>query len=80
MLRPATPLTILLAVALALLIIAVISAPVTKSIYLGKADDTIYGVFGRCTGGKCSSVGLGYDGEQLCATSSSGTPFADNHL
>ncbi|OAA75467.1 Actin cortical patch SUR7/pH-response regulator PalI [Akanthomyces lecanii RCEF 1005] len=61
MLRPATPLTILLAVALALLIIAVISAPVTKSIYLGKADDTIYGVFGRCTGGKCSSVGLGYD-------------------
>lgn len=61
MLRPATPLTILLAVAVALLIIAVISAPVTSSIYLGKADNTVFGVFGRCTGGKCSSAGLGYN-------------------
>ncbi|KAJ6783581.1 hypothetical protein PWT90_08457 [Aphanocladium album] len=61
MLRPATPLTVLLAVAVALLIISVISAPVTKAIYLGKADNTVFGVFGRCTGSKCSSAGLGYD-------------------
>ncbi|KAJ2972409.1 hypothetical protein NQ176_g7174 [Zarea fungicola] len=61
MLRPSTPLTILLTAAFGLLLISVISAPITQSIYLGKADDTIFGVFGRCTGGKCSSVGLGYD-------------------
>ncbi|OAA72238.1 Actin cortical patch SUR7/pH-response regulator PalI [Cordyceps fumosorosea ARSEF 2679] len=61
MLRPATPLTILLTAALALLIISVISAPVSKSIYLGKNGDTIFGVLGRCTGDKCSSAGIGYD-------------------
>ncbi|KAF1735678.1 pH-response regulator protein palI/prr-5 [Beauveria bassiana] len=61
MLRPATPLTVLLAAALALLIISVISVPVTKSIYLGKADNTVYGVLGKCIGDKCSSAGLGYD-------------------
>lgn len=61
MLRPATPLTILLTAALGLLIISVISAPLTKSIYLGKAGDTIYGVLGRCTGDKCTKAAIGYD-------------------
>lgn len=71
MLRPATPLTILLAVAFALLLVSVISAPITKAIYLGKADDTIFGVFGRCTGDKCSSVGLGYDDGRTTTTNNS---------
>ncbi len=62
MLRPATPLAILLAGAFVLLLISVISAPIVKSIYLGKANDVVFGVFGYCPAkGDCSSVGIGYD-------------------
>lgn len=70
MLRPATPLAILLAGAFVLLLISVISAPIVKSIYLGEANDVVFGVFGYCPDkGDCSSVGLGYDnGMNPCST------------
>lgn len=62
MLRPATPLTVLLLAAFALLLISVLSVPITKSIYLGSADDVLFGVFGFCKkDGACSSMGVGYD-------------------
>lgn len=62
MLRPATPLAILLAGAFVLLLISVISAPIVKSIYLGQTNDVVFGVFGYCPSkGDCSSVGIGYD-------------------
>lgn len=62
MLRPATPLTILLLVAFALLLIAVLSTPIVKDIPLGKYQDVTFGVFGFCNAKDgCSSITVGYD-------------------
>lgn len=62
MLRPATPLTVVLLAAFVLLLISVLSVPITKSITLGKADDVAFGVFGYCKNdGKCSKIGIGYN-------------------
>lgn len=62
MLRPATPLTVVLLAAFVLLLISVISVPVTKSIALGKADDVSFGVFGTCKDdGTCTKVSIGYN-------------------
>lgn len=62
MLRPATPLTVLLFVAFALLLLSVLSVPVTRSITMGSFKDTQFGVFGFCKdGGDCSPIRIGYD-------------------
>lgn len=61
MLRPATPLTILLFAALVLLIISVISTPIVKAIPLAQFDGVDFGVFGFCQGDKCSSIEIGYN-------------------
>ena len=62
MLRPATPLSVLLFAAFVLLLLAVISVPVTQFVPLGKFKDVTFGVFGYCrSGGKCSAIGIGYD-------------------
>ncbi|KAG6076786.1 hypothetical protein E4U33_001658 [Claviceps sp. LM78 group G4] len=60
MLRPATPLSVLLFVAFVLLLLSVISIPVTKFAPLGENKNVKYGVFGYCEGDKCSKIGLGY--------------------
>ncbi|KAH0553240.1 hypothetical protein GP486_006598 [Trichoglossum hirsutum] len=60
MLRPATPLSILLFAAFVLLLISVISVPVVKGIKLATIDGVDYGVFGYCKDSKCSKVMLGY--------------------
>ncbi|MCJ1354932.1 MAG: regulator of ime2 [Icmadophila ericetorum] len=60
MLRPATPLSILLFVAFVLLLLSVISTPVVKSIPLATFDGVDYGVFGFCSGSKCSGIKIGY--------------------
>ncbi|KAK2591632.1 regulator of ime2 [Conoideocrella luteorostrata] len=60
MLRPATPLSALLFAAFVLLLLSVISIPVTKFVPLGENKDVKYGVFGYCQGDKCSKIGLGY--------------------
>lgn len=62
MLRPGTPLTLLLFAAFALLLLAVISTPIIKAIPLSDFGGVTYGVFGYCQNGKgCSGIGVGYD-------------------
>ncbi|KAF4965968.1 hypothetical protein FSARC_6277, partial [Fusarium sarcochroum] len=66
MLRPATPLTVLLFAAFALLLLAVISTPIIEAIPLSDFDGVTYGVFGYCQNGKgCSGIGVGYDTAKL---------------
>jgi len=62
MLRPATPLTVLLFAAFALLLIAIISTPIITAISLGSFEGVNFGVFGFCkANGECSPVEIGYD-------------------
>ncbi|KAK2629684.1 hypothetical protein QTJ16_000504 [Diplocarpon rosae] len=65
MLRPATPLTILLFAAFILLLISVLSTPVIKQIPLASFGGVDFGVFGYCQGTKCTSIEIGYDTESL---------------
>lgn len=62
MLRPATPLSVLLFVAFALLLLSVLSTPIIQAIPLSSHDGISYGVFGYCEdGGSCSGITIGYD-------------------
>ncbi|KAI0454049.1 pali-domain-containing protein [Xylaria acuta] len=76
MLRPATPLAILLFVAFALLLLSVLSTPIIKAIPLGlyKPDNGVvnFGVFGYCKGDECSPIEIGYDTSIFAPSSSSG--------
>lgn len=65
MLRPATPLTILLFAAFALLLISVISTPIVKAIPLASFKGVDFGVFGFCRGSKCSGIEIGYSTGEL---------------
>lgn len=60
LLKPATPLTILLLIAFVLLLLSVISTPIVKVIPLATFEDVDYGVFGYCKGGKCTNIHVGY--------------------
>lgn len=60
MVRPATPLSALLFAAFILLLLSVISIPLTKLVPLGEFKDVKYGVFGYCQGDKCTKILLGY--------------------
>jgi hypothetical protein len=71
MLRPATPLTVLLFAAFALLLISVISTPIVKGIPLASFGGVDFGVFGFCKeGGTCSNVGIGYNTGEWAITES----------
>lgn len=59
--RPATPLSVLLLVAFALLLLSVLSTPIVTSIHLAAYQDLTFGVFGYCDGDQCSGVQIGYD-------------------
>lgn len=66
MLRPATPLAVLLFAAFALLVLATISTPIIKQIPLSSFNienfgDLSFGVFGYCTSAGCSPIEIGYD-------------------
>ncbi|KAK3336897.1 SUR7/PalI family-domain-containing protein [Cercophora scortea] len=62
MLRPATPLSILLFAAFALLLLAVLSTPIIKAVPLGSFKGYTFGVFGYCRAdGTCSPFEIGYD-------------------
>jgi hypothetical protein len=61
MLRPATPLAILLFAAFAMLLLSVLSTPIIKAIPLGTFEGVSFGVFGFCNGDQCSPVEIGYD-------------------
>ena len=61
MLRPATPLSVLLLAAFALLLLSVLSTPIIKGIPLGSWQGTNFGVFGYCNGNGCTPIEIGYD-------------------
>lgn len=64
--RPATTLVLVLVVAFTFQLLAVISVPVTKKIYLSEYQDYTFGVFGLCYNGTtCSSVGIGYSASDI---------------
>ncbi|KAK7418705.1 regulator of ime2 [Neonectria magnoliae] len=70
MLRPATPLALMMGVAFALLLLAVLSVPIIEAIPLGDYNGVTFGVFGFCQSGKgCSSIGIGYDTSDLITDS-----------
>jgi len=61
MLRPATPLTVLLFAAFALLLVAVLSTPIIQAVPLGSFEGASFGVFGFCKDRDCSPIEVGYD-------------------
>lgn len=60
MLRPATPLTVLLFISFVLLLLSVISTPVVKGIPVATYRGVNFGVFGYCTPSECSGIRVGY--------------------
>ncbi len=60
MLRPATPLAVLLFVAFALELLAVLSTPIVQAIPIASFQGIEYGVFGFCRNGACTSIKIGY--------------------
>ncbi|KAI1483437.1 hypothetical protein K445DRAFT_12056 [Daldinia sp. EC12] len=74
MLRPATPLTVLLFAAFAMLLLAVLSTPIIKAIPLGTYKGVNFGVFGYCEAdGKCSPIEIGYDTSKIYSPTDSAT-------
>ncbi|KAL2020228.1 hypothetical protein VTK56DRAFT_8654 [Thermocarpiscus australiensis] len=61
MLRPATPLSVLLFAAFVLLLLSVLSTPIIRPIPLGSWQGVDFGVFGYCDGNGCTSIEIGYD-------------------
>jgi hypothetical protein len=64
LLKPATPLTILLLVAFALLLLSCLSTPIVRGIPLATFKDVDYGVFGYCKGDTCTNIHVGYTSSQ----------------
>lgn len=48
-----------------MLLISVLTVPITKALVLGQVGDVKFGVFGYCQGDKCSPVGIGYDAGKI---------------
>ncbi|KAG2413901.1 pH-response regulator protein palI/RIM9 [Aspergillus terreus] len=71
LLRPATPLTILLLIAFVLLLLSVISTPIVKGIPLATFKNVDYGVFGYCKNDKCTNIHVGYTNDDMTSTGSS---------
>ncbi|KAI9834916.1 MAG: regulator of ime2, partial [Thelocarpon superellum] len=61
MLRPATPLSVVLFLAFVLLLLSVLSTPIITGIKLASGGGVDYGVFGFCEGTKCSAPTIGYN-------------------
>ncbi|KAL2807681.1 SUR7/PalI family-domain-containing protein [Aspergillus granulosus] len=75
LLKPATPLTVLLLIAFTLLLLSVLSTPIVKNIPLATFDNVEYGVFGYCKAGKCTAIHVGYTTEDIRNTGSSDSDF-----
>ncbi|KAL4918593.1 SUR7/PalI family-domain-containing protein [Aspergillus aurantiobrunneus] len=75
LLKPATPLTVLLLVAFVLLLLSVLSTPIVKNIPLATFDNVEYGVFGYCKDGTCTAIHVGYTTEDIQNTGSSDNDF-----
>jgi hypothetical protein len=67
MLRPATPLSVLLFAAFALLLLSILSTPIIKVIPLGSWQGIDFGVFGYCDTKGCTPIEIGYDVRE-CST------------
>ncbi|EFQ26686.1 pH-response regulator [Colletotrichum graminicola] len=68
MLRPATPMSVLLFAAFALLLLSTLSTPIIKPIPLGSFKGANFGVFGVCrANGKCEGPEIGYDTTKVFA-------------
>lgn len=65
LLKPATPLTVLLLIAFALLLLTCISTPIVKGIPLATFTDVDYGVFGYCQADKCTNIHVGYTSNDI---------------
>lgn len=52
---------VLLFICFVFLLLATISAPIVEAFPLGKTASYVYGTFGYCTGGTCSTVGYPWD-------------------
>ncbi|KAH7176568.1 SUR7/PalI family-domain-containing protein [Dactylonectria macrodidyma] len=75
MLRPATPLALMMGIAFALLLLAVLSVPIIEAIPLGDFNGVTFGVFGFCQSGSgCTNIGIGYDTSDLFEDSSFDLP------
>ena len=61
MLRPATPLTILLLASFILLLLSVLSTPIIKGVPIANFKGVNFGVFGYCTPEDCSGPRIGYN-------------------
>ncbi|OOQ85071.1 pH-response regulator protein palI/RIM9 [Penicillium brasilianum] len=68
LLKPATPLTILLLIAFALLLLSCLSTPIIKGIPLATFNNVDYGVFGYCQGDSCTKIHVGYTGNNIDST------------
>ncbi|CAG8978347.1 hypothetical protein HYALB_00005934 [Hymenoscyphus albidus] len=73
MLRPATPLTILLLISFLLLLVSVLSTPIIKQISLASFEGVDFGVFGLCKGTDCSHIEIGYSTDGLFTDSQTAT-------
>lgn len=78
LLKPATPLTVLLLAAFALLLISVISTPIIKGIPLATFRNIDYGVFGYCKGDQCTNAHVGYSTSSSSTESLSRNPVGLN--
>ncbi|GKT96105.1 pH signal transduction protein [Colletotrichum tofieldiae] len=68
MLRPATPMSLLLFAAFALLLLSTLSTPIIKQIPLGSFKGASFGVFGVCKAdGNCEGPEIGYDTTKVFA-------------
>ncbi|KAL1988628.1 hypothetical protein VTN96DRAFT_8328 [Rasamsonia emersonii] len=69
LLKPATPLTVLLLAAFVLLLLATLSTPIIKGIPLATFQNVDFGVFGYCRQSQCSSLRVGYNTNGILDTS-----------
>lgn len=61
LLKPATPLSVLLFAAFVLLLLSTLSTPVIRAIPLATYQNVDFGVFGYCRGSQCIAARVGYD-------------------
>lgn len=77
--RPATTIAVILAISLAFQIIALVSVPVTDTIWLSESGGIKFGVFGMCTDSGCSSAGIGYSTDTIQDVDSFSLPSNARH-
>ncbi|OKL61828.1 hypothetical protein UA08_02485 [Talaromyces atroroseus] len=71
LLKPATPLSVLLFISFVLLLLSTLSTPVIRAIPLATYQNVDFGVFGYCRGSTCSVARVGYDTENIFGASES---------